>query len=186
MKRSSQLPTKSTLSEILITGDGNATEAEVRANDLYGRLQKGESFTDLATQYSKGSTANKGGSIGTYLLSKLNADTVKAIADLKEGEVSKPQKIKEGIIIYRIDTRKTSALIPLDEVRDRNQKPDLYQEKGSGTGAIRQPAERRSLHQYSSGNEVDGIDALYPADTCHGLHVFGRSDCAGKSYQARP
>ncbi|HTY64535.1 MAG TPA: peptidyl-prolyl cis-trans isomerase [Acidobacteriota bacterium] len=110
-------PEEVALSEILITGDGNSAEAEARANDIYARLQKGESFTDLATQYSKGSTANKGGSIGTYLLSKLNADTVKAIAGLKDGDVSKPQKIKEGVIIYRVDTRKVSAVFPLEQVR---------------------------------------------------------------------
>ena len=108
-------PEEVTLSEILI--EGNGTEVEARANDIYSRLQKGESFADLATQYSKGSTANKGGSIGAYLLSKLNADTVKVIAGLKEGDVSKPHKIKEGIIIYRIDTRKMSATVPLDQVR---------------------------------------------------------------------
>lgn len=111
-------PEEVTLSEILIAGEGNGTEAEARANDIYSRLQKGESFADLATQYSKGSTANKGGSIGAYLLSKLNADTVKVIAGLKEGDVSKPQKIKEGIIIYRIDTRKVSATVPMDQVRN--------------------------------------------------------------------
>jgi peptidyl-prolyl cis-trans isomerase SurA len=111
-------PEEVTLSEILITSDGNGTEAEARANDIYSRLQKGESFADLATQYSKGSTANKGGSIGVYLLSKLNADTVKVIAGLKEGEVSKPQKIKEGIILYRIDARKGAAAFPLDQVRN--------------------------------------------------------------------
>jgi peptidyl-prolyl cis-trans isomerase SurA len=110
-------PEEVTLSEILITGDGNPAEAEARANEIYGRLQKGESFIDLATQYSKGSTANKGGSIGTYLLSKLNADTVKVIAGLKDGEVSKPQKIREGMIIYRVDTRKASAVFPMEQVR---------------------------------------------------------------------
>ena len=109
-------PEEVSLSEILIADEGNGAEAEARANDIYSRLQKGESFADLAIQYSKGSTANKGGSIGAYLLSKLNADTVKAIAGLKEGDVSKPQKIKEGIIIYRIDTRKAAATIPLDQV----------------------------------------------------------------------
>jgi peptidyl-prolyl cis-trans isomerase SurA len=112
-------PEEVTLSEILIADEGNGTEAEARANDIYGRLQKGESFAELATQYSKGSTANKGGSIGAYLLSKLNVDTVKAIAGLKEGDVSKPQKIKEGFIIYRIDTRKATAVLPLDQVKNQ-------------------------------------------------------------------
>ena len=121
-------PEEVTLSEILIAGDGNMAEAEARANEIYGRLQKGESFADLAIQYSKGSTANKGGGIGTYLLSKLNTDTVKAIAGLKEGDVSKPQTIKEGVILYRIDTRKVSAPIPLEQVRNEI-KNQLYVKK---------------------------------------------------------
>jgi len=111
-------PEEVTLSEIIIT-EGNDKEAENRANDLYGRLQRGESFTALASQYSKGPTANKGGSIGTYLVSKLNPDAVLAIANLKEGDISKPQKIKEGYVIYHIDSRKYAVVRPLDEVRDQ-------------------------------------------------------------------
>lgn len=111
------VPEEVTLSEILITGDGNVEGAEAQANAIYERLQKGESFADLATQYSKGTTANKGGGIGTYILSKLNSETVKAIAGLKEGDVSRPYKIKEGFILYRIDTRKVSESIPLENVR---------------------------------------------------------------------
>lgn len=111
-------PEEVTLSEIILTDDGRIGEAEARANEIYGRLQKGESFTALATQYSKGSTANKGGGIGTYLVSKLNTDTIKAISGLKEGDVSKPQKIKEGIILYRVDIRKTAAAIPMSQVEN--------------------------------------------------------------------
>ncbi len=110
-------PEEVSLSEILLTADGNESEAGTRIQELYDRIRKGESFADLAIQYSKGSTANKGGGIGTYLLSKLNAETVSAIAGLKQGEVSKPQKIREGFIIYRVDTRAVSTVRPLDDVR---------------------------------------------------------------------
>jgi peptidyl-prolyl cis-trans isomerase SurA len=110
------IPEEVSLSEILITSEGNDAEAEAKANDIYNRLNQGEQFAALASQYSKGSTANKGGNIGTYLLSKLNPDIVKAIEGLKEGENSKPQKIKEGFIVYHVDARKLTSLQPLDEV----------------------------------------------------------------------
>jgi parvulin-like peptidyl-prolyl isomerase len=103
------------LSEIIIP---NSEEAENRANDIYHRLQQGESFATLASQYSKGSTANKGGSIGTYLLTTLRPEDVKAIANLKEGEITKPQKTKDGFLIYHIDSRKYATVRPLAEVRD--------------------------------------------------------------------
>lgn len=110
-------PDEVTLSTIVVS-EGTDKESEDRANDLYSRLQQGESFAALASQYSKGATANKGGSIGTYLMAKLNAVTIHAIANLKEGEISKPQKEKEGFVLYRIDSRKPAIVLPLDQVRN--------------------------------------------------------------------
>jgi len=110
-------PEEVTLSEIVIDIKEDEKEAESRANDLYDRLQQGESFPTLASQYSNGTTAGKGGGIGTYIISKLNNDTRKAIAKLKDGEISKPQREKNSYLIYRVDSRTTSVVRPLDEVR---------------------------------------------------------------------
>ena len=120
-------PEEVTLSTIVIN-EASDKESEDRANDLYRRLQQGESFAALASQYSKGATANTGGNIGTYLLSKLNSATVNAIANLKEGEVSKPQKEREGFVLYRVDSRKVAAVRPLDQVRNEI-KNQLYNRK---------------------------------------------------------
>jgi len=111
-------PAEVTLSDIEIKIAGDAKEAEDRASDLYRRLQQGESFPTLASQYSNGTTAGKGGSIGTYLVSTLNASTAKAITNLKEGEISQPQRERDSYIIYRVDSRKPSVVRPLEEVKD--------------------------------------------------------------------
>jgi peptidyl-prolyl cis-trans isomerase SurA len=121
-------PEEVTLSTIEIAIKGDPQEAENRANDIFRRLQQGESFPTLASQYSKGATASKGGGIGTYLLSKLNSETVKTIANLKEGEISKPQREKDDYVIYRIDSRKLSQVRPLEEVRNEI-KNILYEQK---------------------------------------------------------
>jgi peptidyl-prolyl cis-trans isomerase SurA len=121
-------PEEVTLSTIEISIRADAKEAEDRANELYRRLQQGESFPTLASQYSSGTTAGKGGSIGTYLVSKLNADTVTATAKLKEGEVSKPQREKDSFVIYRVDSKKISVVRPLEEVRNYI-KNRLYEQK---------------------------------------------------------
>ncbi len=110
-------PEEVTLSTIVIN-EATDKESEEKANDIYRRLQQGESFAALAGQYSKGATANTGGNIGTYLVGKLNAQTVNAIANVREGEVSKPQKESEGFVIYRIDSRKQAAVRPLEEVKN--------------------------------------------------------------------
>ena len=121
-------PEEVTLSDIEISIGEDEKAAEDRANDLYRRLQQGESFPTLASQYSNGTTAGKGGSIGTYLIATLNASTAKATANLKEGEISKPQKEKDHYVIYHVDSRKPSIVRPLDEVKD-NIRERLFEQK---------------------------------------------------------
>ena len=117
-----------TLSEIILDTTDSVADAESLASDIADRIRKGESFETLAMQYSKGSTAGKGGGIGTYVIDKLNAEIRKALTDVGEGEISAPQKSAEGFIIYRMDVRKPVVVQPLDEVRDEI-RSILYQQK---------------------------------------------------------
>jgi peptidyl-prolyl cis-trans isomerase SurA len=113
-------PAEVSLSEIIIPAGGGSREAEDRAKDIYSRLQRGEeSFANLASQYSKGPTANKGGDIGAYQVDKLTPEMAKAIANYKEGESTKPQLLREGYAIFHIDSRKAAVVRPLEEVRDQ-------------------------------------------------------------------
>ena len=123
-------PEEVSLSEIIITAaaEGSEEAAENRARDLYNRLKQGESFTELASRYSKGATADKGGNIGSNLLEKWHPDIVKAISGLESGDISEPQKIQEGYVIYRVDSRKPSTVPPLEEVETKI-KERMYREK---------------------------------------------------------
>ena len=106
------------LSELIVTvaAEGSQEAAENRARDLYNRLKTGESFASLASQYSKGATANKGGSIGSNLVAKWHPDIVKAISGLEAGDISEPQVTNGGYVIYRVDSRKHAVVPPLQEV----------------------------------------------------------------------
>jgi peptidyl-prolyl cis-trans isomerase SurA len=123
-------PEEVSLSEITITtaAEGSEEAAENRARDLYNRLKQGESFTELAGRYSKGATADEGGNIGSNLLEKWHPDIVKAISGVESGDISEPQKIKEGYVIYRVDSRKPSAVPLLEEVETKI-KERLYMDK---------------------------------------------------------
>ncbi|MBN2320307.1 MAG: SurA N-terminal domain-containing protein [Acidobacteria bacterium] len=111
-------PEEVSLSEIIITveHEGSEEKAKSRASDLYDRLKRGESFQSLAGQYSKGATANKGGSIGDNLIEKWRPDIVKAIEGLESGDVSLPQKTQDGYAIYHVDVRKHPTIPPLEKV----------------------------------------------------------------------
>ncbi len=121
-------PEEVSLSEIVIPYEGNPGEAEARVKDILTRLRHGESFAALASQYSKGPTASKGGNIGSYLTAKLNPDIAKAVASVKEGDVSDIVSSADSYSIYRVDSRKAATIKPLAEVRDeiRNR---IYEQK---------------------------------------------------------
>jgi peptidyl-prolyl cis-trans isomerase SurA len=120
-------PEEVTLSEIVISTADGVENARNRAEDIYRRLQQGESFATLASQFSQGLTANKGGDIGTYNLEKLNPTRVN-VAGLAEGEVSQPLRLEDSYVIYRVDVRKEKSVKPLEEVRYQIM-DILYQQK---------------------------------------------------------
>jgi peptidyl-prolyl cis-trans isomerase SurA len=120
-------PEEVTLSEIIIPAAPGG-QGESLANEYRKRAMQGELFATLASQYSKGPTAGKGGTIGTMEISKLTADIAKVIASVKEGDVSEVVKIPEGYAIFRVDARKPSVARPFDEVKNAI-KNRLYQQR---------------------------------------------------------
>ena len=121
-------PEEVTLSEIILDTSKGVSEAENLAAEIAGRLRQGETFAALAGKYSRGTTAGKGGGIGTYVVDKLNSEIRKALVGVGEGEISAPQKSAEGLVIYHVDVRKPTIVQPLDEVRDQI-KNILYMQK---------------------------------------------------------
>lgn len=111
-------PEEVSLSEIVISAEheGGEEMARGRARDLYERLQKGESFQSLASQYSQGATASTGGPIGNNLIEKWHPDIVKAIEGLDTGDVSEPQETQDGFVIFYVDKRVYPTIPPLEEV----------------------------------------------------------------------
>ncbi len=110
-------PEEVTLSEIVVLTSGSDGQAKALADEYHRRLLQGESFATMASQYSKGPTASKGGSIGSYVVSKLSPQITGAIAGVKVGDVSAVIQIPEGFAILRVDDRKESVIRPLEEVR---------------------------------------------------------------------
>ena len=73
-------PEEVSMSEVLIPIEGDASETETKANEVHKRLSQGEPFATMASQFSKGPTASKGGSIGSYVTAKLHPDIANAIS----------------------------------------------------------------------------------------------------------
>src|SRR5690242_5286389 len=63
-------------------------KTESQARDLRGRIQKRESFEDLARKYSSDATAQAGGYLGTFAVADLKKEFQDGIAGLHPGDVS--------------------------------------------------------------------------------------------------
>ena len=90
------------LAEIRIPFGNDSKEAEKLANDLFNRIFKGESFTDLALKYSKGKTADQMGDLGWVKPGEMEKAIDDVLPKMKPGQLSKPIKCKDGYVILLV------------------------------------------------------------------------------------
>ena len=103
---------------ILITFDDDEDAAESLANDLFARLQAGESFEDLAAEYSAdGGTASSGGDMGTLTRTQLPGELGSSIFSINAGEIDGPIEGEFGFHLVRVDEILERGPLPLEQVR---------------------------------------------------------------------
>ena len=103
---------------ILILFDDDEAGSEAVANELLTRIRSGESFEELARQYSKdGGTAANGGDLGALTRTQLPDALGAAIFGMQEGEVSGPVKGDFGFHVVRLDRTVESGPLPYEQVR---------------------------------------------------------------------
>jgi len=103
---------------ILILSGDDEDAAEATARDLLARIQAGESFEDLAREFSKdGGTSEQGGDLGTMTRSQLTGELGSAIFGLEVGEVEGPIASDFGFHVVRLDEILEQGPLPLEQVR---------------------------------------------------------------------
>lgn len=71
-------------------------KTEDEAKELYDRIQNGESFTELAEEYSLCPSKQNGGDLGFFGKGMMVAPFEKAAFELEVGDVSKPVQTQFG------------------------------------------------------------------------------------------
>ncbi len=118
-----------TLSEIAILfEDKSQGEAKAKAQEVLDRLRGGDSFEELAGEYSEGATASRGGDIGTFKKGVLAASLESVVFDLEVGQTTGLIENEWGIQIIKVMARETSSVKPMEDVRGEIQQ-QLYQQK---------------------------------------------------------
>jgi len=103
---------------ILILFNDDEDAAEVEANDIFARIEAGESFADLAAEFSDdGGTASQGGDLGTLTRTQLPGELGSSIFSTNAGEIDGPIKSDFGFHIVRVDEVLERGPLPLEQVR---------------------------------------------------------------------
>jgi peptidyl-prolyl cis-trans isomerase SurA len=111
-----------------VQGEEGWTAAQVEAEEVYGYLQEGQDFIDLARKYSDDPSGKDGGALGNLKRGELAEDIEEAILSLSPGQVSRPFRSRLGYHIFRLDSR--DSLTGEALVQARSQIRDiLYRQK---------------------------------------------------------
>lgn len=122
-------------------------EAKVKKqiDDIATRINKGESFADLAEEFSEDpGSAKHGGDLGFFGQKAMVPEFDEAVFSLEKGEVSKPVKTSFGY-----------HLIKLVDIKDKHTKPLDDNIKGQIEQTIR--AEKARAYIAENGTEVGNI-----------------------------
>ncbi|USG59983.1 peptidylprolyl isomerase [Sneathiella marina] len=97
------------LSEIYLPIEGDTDEAELRksAQNLVDQIRKGAPFGRAAAQFSEGSTASAGGSIGWILIDDVEPEISEVLVNLPENRVSDPIRTSLGYFIVAVQKIRT-------------------------------------------------------------------------------
>ncbi len=123
------LPANVELSEILLLTEGKDKGAvRQKAEQVLTRLENGESFEDLAREFSDGPTAARGGKIGSFNEGSMNEELEKVVFEIEIGSYSGIIETDYGFQIVKVEARNDASYKSMDEVRPQITDA-LYQKK---------------------------------------------------------
>jgi peptidyl-prolyl cis-trans isomerase SurA len=104
---------------VQFTRTNSETDAQLRAKaeDVLAKFHTGESFAELARQFSQDTRRNKGGDWGWIKRSDMRKEFTDILFALKKGEVSQPILVPEGCFLLYVEDRKFAGIQPLEDVR---------------------------------------------------------------------
>jgi peptidyl-prolyl cis-trans isomerase D len=127
-------------------------EARKKAEEIRGRIEKGEDFSQLAKRFSQDTaSASKGGDLGYFERGQMVKDFEEAAFSLKTGEVSPVVRTPRGFHIIKVKDVQERRTEPLEEVKS------VIEEELRTEGAdelAREEARRAIAQIYRSGDLV--------------------------------
>ena len=132
---------------------GGATEEEARkkAEEIKGRIEKGEDFSQLAKQFSQdAATASKGGDLGYFERGQMVEAFDEVAFSLRPGEVGPVVKTPQGFDIIKVEDVQEGGPKPLGEVRSAIEE-ELKVERSDG---LAKGGAQRAVSQIYRGSDL--------------------------------
>jgi peptidyl-prolyl cis-trans isomerase SurA len=98
--------------------------AKAKADDIEAKLHAGGDFTQLAKNFSDGTTAAQGGELGTYHHGELGQVFEAQTFPLKAGQFTEPIRTRQGFVILKVDQHIPGGVPPFKDVQE--QAADTY------------------------------------------------------------
>lgn len=94
--------------------------AREKAAGLLMSIREGRDFADVAREFSADPSAENGGDMGYVHAGVLEGELLKVVSELGDGEMAdRPVTVLEGVVLVRVEGRRTPQVHALDEVRER-------------------------------------------------------------------
>ncbi|ASJ75175.1 SurA N-terminal domain-containing protein [Granulosicoccus antarcticus] len=159
------LPEQRSVSHILLTTDDlSEEEASTKLSELKVRVEAGESFADLAKEFSEDvGTADLGGSLGAVTPGSMDPQFEEAVFALSsEGDISEPVVSQFGVHLIKLDSVKPESGEPFEEVKDKII-ADMQKDEAD--------REYFDLREQASEQAFDNPDSLEPVSDVTGIEI---------------
>ena len=158
------LPEQRSVSHILLSDDGSEEERSKKLSELKVRVEGGESFADLAKEFSDDvGTADLGGSLGIITPGTMDPQFEDAVFGLaSEGDISEPVVSQFGVHLIQLDSITPESGKPFEEVKD-----EIIAERQQNEA----DREFFDLREQISEQAFDNPDSLEPAADATGLEI---------------
>jgi peptidyl-prolyl cis-trans isomerase C len=94
-------------------------KTEEKANEIKEKLDSGESFEELAKDYSDCPSKQQGGDLGFFSKGQMVPEFEKVAFDMEEGNISDPVKTQFGYHLIKLTDRQPAQEVSFEEVRDQ-------------------------------------------------------------------
>lgn len=108
-----QRPESAEVESIFIPFDENPEKTQEKANEAYGLIMMGKTFSEVADQFSLAPSKS------TITRGKMKPEIDDQIFQLKKGDVSWPIESDRGFFLFKIKEKIAGETLPLEEAKDR-------------------------------------------------------------------